>query len=71
MSSYSQVSDVVDAYVHALLGRYPRARYVLGPDSKYFWLPVQALPEWLGDWVWRSTDPRPLPAAATRRNGRE
>ncbi len=25
----------MDAYEHALLGRYPRARYVVGMDAKY------------------------------------
>lgn len=57
-------SDVVDAYEHALLGRYPRARYVVGKDANYIWLPIQALPEWIGDWILSKLDPeRPLPKA--------
>jgi len=46
-----RLTDVVDAYEHALLGRFPRARYVVGTDSKYLWLPLQWLPEWLGDFI--------------------
>ena len=46
-----RLDDVVDAYKHALLSRYPRARYVVGKDTKYFVIPVQWLPEWLGDWI--------------------
>jgi len=42
---------VVNAYQHALLGRFPRARYMVGRDAKYVFLPIQWLPEWLGDWV--------------------
>ena len=49
--SSTRISDVVDAYEHALLGRFPRVRYVVGKDAKYLWLPVQALPEWLGDFI--------------------
>jgi retinol dehydrogenase-16 len=44
--------DVVDAYVHALLGRYTRARYVVGADAQYFWVPaLTLLPEWAIDRV--------------------
>src|SRR6218665_171327 len=43
-------SDVVDAYEHALLGLYPRARYLIGWDARVVvW--IQALPEWMGDWL--------------------
>lgn len=55
-------SDVVDAYEHALLGLYPRARYVVGWDATLFiW--IQALPEWLGDWLFSQLySDSPLPA---------
>ena len=49
--TFPEMSDVLDAYEHALLGVYPRARYVVGNDARFFWLPLQALPEWLGDWI--------------------
>jgi NAD(P)-dependent dehydrogenase (short-subunit alcohol dehydrogenase family) len=48
-----RLTDVVDAYEHALLGRFPRARYLVGKDANYLFIPIQALPEWLGDWIYR------------------
>lgn len=51
MLGSDKITDVVDAYEEGLLGRYPRARYPIGKDCYTFFLPVQALPEWLGDWV--------------------
>ena len=58
------LTDVVDAYEHALLGRFPRARYLAGNDAKYLFIPLQALPEWLGDWIYRRFESgRPLPEA--------
>jgi len=46
-----RINDVVDAYKHALLAMFPRARYVVGLDAKYFWLPLQMLPEWMSDYI--------------------
>jgi len=46
----SRLSDVSDAYVHALMARYPRARYVVGSDAKYFMI-LTILPEWLSDLI--------------------
>ena len=43
------ISGVVNAYEHALLGKFPRARYIIGRDAKLLWLPLQALPTKLGD----------------------
>jgi len=66
LGSYS-LDKVVDAYQHALLGRFPRARYMVGPDAKYMFLPIQWLPEWLGDWAFSSlTKKRVLPAGAVK-----
>jgi 11-cis-retinol dehydrogenase len=57
------VDDVVDAYEHAVFGRYPRARYVVGILYKLVFLPLQALPEWLSDWIMDLVDvQRPTPA---------
>jgi len=59
---------VVDAYEHALLGLYPRARYMVGKDAKFFFLPIQWLPEWLGDFILGKLDPDfPLPASVKNR----
>ncbi len=46
-----RISDVTDAYEHALCGRFPRARYVVGQSTKYTILILETLPEWLGDWL--------------------
>jgi len=46
--SSGKLSAVVDAYEHALLGRYPRARYVVGMDALFIVF-LQALPEWMSD----------------------
>ena len=44
------ITPVIDAYIHALMAVFPRARYAVGKDAK-IWLTTQALPEWLGDWI--------------------
>lgn len=67
-SGSKNVSDVVDAYEHAILGRFPRARYVVGKDATFFWLPLQALPECISDWFLGRADPDiPLPVAVRSR----
>jgi len=58
-----KIEMVVDAYEHALLGTFPRARYVVGWDAKLFFLPMQWLPEWLGDWLVELLFKPPVPAA--------
>jgi len=64
-----RLDDVVDAYQHALLGTYPRARYLVGFDAKYIWMPLQWMPEWLGDWLLTKVDPnQPLPAAVLKKD---
>jgi hypothetical protein len=44
------LDPVVDAYVHALLGRYPRARYLCGLDALMM-ATLAAMPEWFSDWA--------------------
>ena len=44
------ISPVLDAYTHALLGKFPRARYVIGKLASIF-IFIQSLPEWLGDGI--------------------
>ncbi len=46
-----RISDVVDAYEHALCGRFPRVRYVVGYDAKIVVLLSESLPEWASDWI--------------------
>jgi len=63
-----RISNVVDAYEHALLGRFPRARYLVGYDARFLWIPIQWLPEWLGDWVLDVLSPnKAIPAALKKR----
>lgn len=63
----SKTSDVVDAYEEALLGRYPRARYVVGVDANFLFKPLQALPECLSDRLLELLAPKgPTPAALRR-----
>jgi hypothetical protein len=61
-------SEVVDAYQHALLGRFPRARYVVGFHARFTVLSIAALPEWLGDWIVEAMNPDlVIPAGAKKR----
>ena len=62
------IDDVLDAFEHALLGRYPRARYVVGRDAKFVYIPLTWLSEWLSDWILRKLDPNcPVPAALLKK----
>ena len=51
-----KISEVIDAYEHALFGVFPRARYAVGRDAKFFLL-VQLLPECLSDRIINSFIP--------------
>lgn len=63
---------MVDAYHHALLGRFPRARYMPGKDAKFLWMPLQWMPEWLGDLIMFKFDPKqPFPPLCARRTDRK
>ena len=60
---------MVDAYHHALLGRFPRARYMPGKDAKFLWMPLQWMPKWMGDFIIFKFDPKqPLPAAVLKKD---
>ena len=56
------ITPVLDAYTHALLGRFPRARYVVG-STAWLLLRIQDLPEWIGDRIIRVVTSPPKPAA--------
>ncbi len=45
------ISPVVDAYVHAVVGKFPRARYVVGLDAKFLFKPLSYMPESISDWL--------------------
>ena len=57
--SSDNMDDVMEVYEHALLSQWPRARYVVGNDAKYMWLPLQWLPEWISDHVLQMGNPFP------------
>ena len=47
-----------------IAGMFPRARYVVGKDAKFVWLPLQWMPEWLGDYIIDSlAKDKPMPRA--------
>lgn len=57
------ITDVVDAYEEALLGRFPRTRYPVGKDCYTFFMPLILFPEWLGDWLLTVVETAPKPVA--------
>ena len=63
-----KIDDVVNAYKHALLAVFPRARYVVGLDARFLWLPLQMLPEWMGDFILLKTSKDRLMSKAARKN---
>uniref|UniRef100_A0A8R1I4P7 Uncharacterized protein n=1 Tax=Caenorhabditis japonica TaxID=281687 RepID=A0A8R1I4P7_CAEJA len=44
------LTPVVDAYEHALLGKYPKTRYWVGWDTILFYIPLATLPTFAQDW---------------------
>jgi NAD(P)-dependent dehydrogenase (short-subunit alcohol dehydrogenase family) len=56
----NKISGVVDVYEHALLARFPRARYLVGSGLMTA-LIIEALPEWISDRIWRRIDRFPVP----------
>ena len=52
------ITPVLDAYTHGLLGAYPCPRYVMGKYSNVM-LFIQSLPEWIGDRILKSGAPKP------------
>ena len=45
--------EVVNAYEHALLGMFPRARYAVGWDAKSLLFISNLMPEWYTDFMIR------------------
>ena len=62
-----QTSLVVDAEEHALLARHPKARYVVGNDARFLFVPITTmLNEWLADRL--LSGPRPKPRVLQRKS---
>jgi hypothetical protein len=65
---WADITPVIDAYQHAVLGRFPRARYVVGIISRLIYIPFSHLPEWLFDAVLRIIGlSLPLPEAIKKK----
>jgi len=62
MEFFNRPSQVTDAITHALLGKHPQARYVVGNDAQYIFLQLVRMPEWLSDWILNLLGPLPKPA---------
>lgn len=63
------MSPVVDAYIHALMAKFPQARYPVGSDTGLM-LTLQRLPEWISDWlveILKAKMGYPVPAAGKGR----
>ena len=66
-----RISDVVNVYEHALLCSFPRARYLVGTDAKFVWIPLNHwMPEWLGDWLLEQLGGKDGPKPAAVLDGR-
>ncbi|XP_050388746.2 retinol dehydrogenase 16 [Patella vulgata] len=57
--SSSNLFEVIDAYEHAITARYPKSRYILGNDAKYFFRLLWTIPEWMSDFIICFSSPRP------------
>jgi len=59
---FNRIPHVVNAVVHALLGKNPQARYLVGNDAKFIHWPITLMPEPMGDWILEKLSPMPVPA---------
>uniref|UniRef100_A0A1I7TRF7 Retinol dehydrogenase n=1 Tax=Caenorhabditis tropicalis TaxID=1561998 RepID=A0A1I7TRF7_9PELO len=58
------LNPVIDAYEHALLGRFPKTRYWVGWDTILFYIPLATLPTFAQDWfISFQRRNRPVPAS--------
>ncbi|XP_050412347.1 retinol dehydrogenase 7 [Patella vulgata] len=58
-TSSNKLFKVIDAYEHAITARYPKPRYIVGKDAKYFVRLLWTIPEWVSDFVICLNSPRP------------
>lgn len=63
----TNLDKVIVAYEHAVLGWFPRGRYLLGWDANWILWPLHLLPEWLSDTINELTHPIPKPITAVNR----
>ncbi len=60
------LTPVITAYQHALFGRYPQSRYVIGTDGWGFVI-TAAQPTWYQDWLIRALGFPPKPKRSNRK----
>ncbi|KAK6166793.1 hypothetical protein SNE40_023413 [Patella caerulea] len=58
-TSSNNLFQVIDAYEHAITARYPKHRYIVGNDAKYFFRLLWTIPEWMSDFIICLSSPRP------------
>ena len=58
-----KIDDVVDSYEHAVLGYFPRGRYMPGANAKYLFWPMSLMPEWMTDLIFTKNPDAPVPKA--------
>ena len=64
----SDITPVVDGYIHAMTAMFPRGRYVIGMDAKLLYVPLSWLPEWLSDLLLDyMTRDRPIPTVLRKK----
>ncbi len=61
------IREVVDTYFHALFAKFPRNRYYVGSDAKYFVRQLSVLPDNWQDFIlkmsafgWAGGDPKSM-----------
>ena len=61
-----KIDDVVDSYEHAVLGYFPRGRYLAGANAKYMFWPMMLMPEWMSDMVFTMNPNAPVPKSCQK-----
>jgi len=51
-------NEVTEAYLHAVLGKYPKQRYLVGRE-KWLLLLLTNVPVWISDWIFALAVPKP------------
>lgn len=63
----ADVTPVIDAYQHAVLGRFPRARYLVGSEARLSAIIHDYLPECLSDAFLTMYSLKQVPAALEKK----
>ena len=63
----TRLDDVVDSYEHAIFAQYPRDRYQVGLDSRFFFIPISNLSACIQDFLMKVLSKTPLIPAACKK----